>query len=115
LFKTNETRNAVVSRNIYNVHNSELQPKRSHCNNTAWQQSHWYLVNRRDAEVSVQLANTMPTTKFTQETRNGNRLRREITSIKHARVCLPEILNKKPPGHQSFEMDWRWQHNNTQP
>jgi hypothetical protein len=36
--------------------------------------------------------NVPNTGKFTQENQNGNRLRREITLIKHQTLCLPEML-----------------------
>jgi hypothetical protein len=32
------------------------------------------------------------TTKFTLENQNGNRLRQEITPMKHRTPCLPKIL-----------------------
>jgi len=36
--------------------------------------------------------NVPNTAKFTQENQNGNRMRREITLIKHRTLCLPQIL-----------------------
>jgi len=36
--------------------------------------------------------NVLNRTKFAQEKQKGNRLKREITPIKHGTLCLPEIL-----------------------
>jgi len=49
LFKTNES--AVQLPKQCTTYTLQLQPISSHCNNTAWQKSHWFLANRGDAAV----------------------------------------------------------------
>jgi hypothetical protein len=81
-------------------------------NDTAWRGSSGtvqYLVYQLMGTVGKYIRGPK-NAKFTQEKQNGNRLRREITPIKHVTLCLPEILEvehfRKPSvrTHNSFQI-----------
>jgi hypothetical protein len=109
---------STVAQKVHNVHTS-LTTESAHITirpiRLAWQPWHWYstlcTVEMQQFIGTVGKYIYVPkNAKFTQEKQNGNRLRREITPIKHGTLCLPEILEvehfrmRSLRTHKSFPM-----------